>query len=121
MCIGIPMQVVEMRESHALCEADGKQELIDMMLVGDQTKGTWVLNFLGAAREVMTPEFAEQTRQALNALGEVMNDQMLENKQIDHLFSDLVNREPQLPEHLQALVPSNTTNIAQNIRNNHDN
>jgi len=101
------MQVIEMRESHALCEADGKQELIDMMLVGDQPKGTWVLNFLGAAREVMTPEFAEQTRQALNALGEVMADQTPGNNQIDHLFSDLVNREPQLPKHLQALVPSN--------------
>jgi hydrogenase expression/formation protein HypC len=102
------MQVVEMRESHALCEADGKQELIDMMLIGDQPKGTWILNFLGAAREVMTPEFAEQTRQALSALGDVMGGDIANNKQIDHLFSDLVNREPQLPEHLQALVPSNT-------------
>ncbi len=102
------MQVVEMRESHALCEADDKQELIDMMLVGDQPKGTWILNFLGAAREVMTPEFAEQTRQALSALGDVMGGDIANSKQIDHLFSDLVNREPQLPEHLQALVPSNT-------------
>jgi len=101
------MQVVEMRESHALCEADGKQELIDMMLVGDQPKGTWILNFLGAAREVMTPEFAEQTRQALSALEDVMGGDIANNK-IDHLFSDLANREPQLPEHLQALVPSNT-------------
>lgn len=102
------MQVVEMRESHALCEADDKQELIDMMLVGDQPKGTWILNFLGAAREVMTPEFAEQTRQALSALGDVMGGDIVNNNQIDHLFSDLVNREPQLPEHLQVLIPSNT-------------
>ena len=108
MCIGIPMQVVEMRESHALCEADGKQELLDMMLVGEQPKGTWVLNFLGAAREVMTAEFAEQTRQALSALGDVMGGDIANNKQIDHLFPDLINREPQLPEHLQALVPPKT-------------
>lgn len=102
------MQVIEMRESHALCEADDKQELIDMMLVGDQPKGTWILNFLGAAREVMTPEFAKQTRQALSALGDVMGGDIANNNQIDHLFPDLVNREPQLPEHLQALVPSST-------------
>ena len=108
MCIGVPMQVIEMRDSHALCEADGKQELLDMMLVGDQPKGTWVLNFLGAAREVMTPEFAEQTRQALSALGDIMEGDISASKQIDHLFPDLVGREPQLPEHLQAPVSSNT-------------
>jgi hydrogenase assembly chaperone HypC/HupF len=100
------MQVVEMRDSHALCEADGKQELIDMMLVGDQPKGTWVLNFLGAAREVMSDEFAEQTRQALRALGDVMNGGFSDSKQFDHLFPDLANQAPQLPEHLQALVPA---------------
>lgn len=100
------MQVVEMRESFALCEADGKQELIDMMLLGDQPKGTWILNFLGAAREVMTPEFAEQTRQALNALDDIMQGDIQHNSQIDHLFADLVDKEPQLPEHLRALVPS---------------
>ena len=101
------MQVVKMQESHALCEADGKQELVDMMLIGAQPKGTWILNFLGAAREVMTPEFAEQTRQALSALSNVMQDSANHNDniQIDHLFADLVGREPQLPEHLQALVP----------------
>ena len=82
MCIGIPMQVVEMRESFALCEADGKQELIDMMLVGDQEKGTWILNFLGAAREVMTPEFAEQTQRALNALGDIIQGDIDHNSQI---------------------------------------
>lgn len=99
------MQVVEMRESLALCEVDGKQELLDMMLVGEQPKGTWVLNFLGAAREVMTPEFAEQTRQALNALSDIMEGDVETPKQIDELFPDLANREPQLPEHLQTLVP----------------
>ncbi|TCJ88387.1 HypC/HybG/HupF family hydrogenase formation chaperone [Cocleimonas flava] len=108
MCIGIPMQVIEMRESHALCEADGKQELIDMLLVGDQPKGTWILNFLGAAREVMSNEFAEQTRQALKALDNVINGETDDCQQFDHLFPDLINQEPKLPEHLKALVPPNT-------------
>lgn len=108
MCIGVPMQVVEMQKSYAVCEADGKQELIDMMLVGEQLKGTWVLTFLGAAREVMTPEFAEQTRQALAALGDVINGEATQPHSLDHLFPDLINQEPKLPEHLQALVPQNT-------------
>ena len=99
MCIGVPMQVVEMRGVHALCRADGREEMVDMLLVGEQPPGTWILNFLGAAREVLTPEAAEQTRAALVALGDVM-----QGNDVDHLFSDLVDREPELPEHLRELV-----------------
>ncbi|MGV6817383.1 MAG: HypC/HybG/HupF family hydrogenase formation chaperone [Thiotrichales bacterium] len=100
MCIGVPMQVVEMRGSYAICEADGKQEQVDMLLVGDQPVGTWILNFLGGAREVLSPENAQQIRAALLALGDVMQG----GQQVDHLFADLVDREPQLPDHLKALV-----------------
>ncbi len=100
MCIGMPTQVVEMRGTHALCEVDGHRELVDMLLVGEQPQGTWVLNFLGGAREVLTPENAGQIRAAIEAVGEVMQGQ----SRIDHLFADLVEREPQLPAHLQALM-----------------
>lgn len=99
MCMGIPMQVIEMRGTHALCEADGKQELVDMILVGEQASGTWILNFLGGAREILSPENATQIRFALAAVNEVMNG----DHQIDHLFADLVDREPQLPDHLRKL------------------
>ena len=102
MCLGTPMQVVEMRGSHALCEVNDRQEVVDMMLLGDQPKGTWILNFLGAAREVMTAEDAEQTILAHNAVSNIMQGE----EQIDHLFADLINREPELPEHLKSLVPS---------------
>jgi len=101
MCIGIPMQVIEMRGTFALCEADDKQELIDMMLVGDQPTGTWILNFLGAARETMSDEYADQVRQAMTAIGDIMNE---DSPAIDHLFADLIDREPQLPDHLKAQV-----------------
>lgn len=94
------MQVVNMQGAYALCEADGKQELVDMMLVGDQPEGTWILNFLGSAREVLSPEYAEQIRSALTAISNIAEG----GEQIDHLFADLVNREPELPEHLQELV-----------------
>ncbi len=101
------MQVVEMKENYALCEADGKQELVDMILLGDQPTGTWILNFLGAAREVMSPEDAQQTRLALSAVANIMQG----GEQIDHLFTDLADREPPLPEHLQALVPIQSQTI----------
>jgi hydrogenase expression/formation protein HypC len=104
MCIGVPMQVIEMQGTHAICEGDGKQELIDMILVGEQTKGTWILNFLGAAREVLTDENAQNIRQALIAMSDIMQG----DNQIDHLFSDLINREPELPPHLQAQVLAQT-------------
>ncbi|PHS70716.1 MAG: HypC/HybG/HupF family hydrogenase formation chaperone [Methylophaga sp.] len=100
MCIGAPMQVIEMRGTHALCEADGKQELIDMILVGEQMAGTWILNFLGAAREVLTAENAQNIRQALTAMSDIMQGE----NHIDHLFADLIDREPALPPHLQAEV-----------------
>jgi len=99
------MQVLEMRGTYALCEADGKQELVDMILVGEQAKDTWILNFLGGAREVLTPEYAEQVRLALTAMEDIAGG----NNQIDHLFSDLLNREPELPAHLQAQVGKTKT------------
>lgn len=104
MCMGVPMQVVEMRGTHALCEADGQTELIDMLLVGEQTQGTWILNFLGAAREVLDPEYAAQMRQALAALN-VIHQSHNPHAEIDALFADLIGREPPLPEHLRAQLP----------------
>ena len=100
MCIGIPMQVVELQGVYAVCEADGKQELIDMRLVGEQTVGTWILNFLGGAREVLTAENAQQIQQALLAMDSIANG----TGDIDHFFADLIDREPELPPHLQAQV-----------------
>ena len=104
MCIGVPMRVIEQRGTHAICEADGKQELIDMILVGEQVKGTWILNFLGAAREVLTDENAHNIRQALTAMSDIMQG----GDQIDHLFADLIDREPELPPHLQAEILAQT-------------
>lgn len=106
MCMGIPMQVLEMRGTHALCEADGQTELIDMILVGEQAQGTWILNFLGAAREVLNPEYAAQMRQALNALSLINHTDLQSSAQLDDLFADLIGREPPLPEHLRAQVPT---------------
>jgi hydrogenase assembly chaperone HypC/HupF len=107
MCVGIPMQVVEPKGRFALCRAEGngggEHELreIDMILVGEQPEGTWVLTFLDAAREVVSEEHARQTADALKALALVMQGET----SIDHLFADLIGREPQLPEHLRKPEP----------------
>jgi hydrogenase expression/formation protein HypC len=100
MCIGEPMQVVagDGEGIAAVCEAGGRRERLDMMLVGEQTPGTWVLAFLGAARRVLDAEEAAQMTQALAALGQALHG--AEGTDLDALFPDLAQREPELPPHL---------------------
>ncbi|MDX2422053.1 MAG: HypC/HybG/HupF family hydrogenase formation chaperone [Amphritea sp.] len=99
MCIGIPMQVVSCNGLLALCEADGEQQTVDLSLVGELPVGSWVLVFLGSAREQLTAEQAKETVDAVNALRSVMRG---ESVNLDSLFADLVDREPQLPPHLRT-------------------
>lgn len=98
MCIGTPLQVIDMAgDTSAWCADGGQPELIDMMLVGPQPAGTWVLAFQGAARQLMTAEAAGQTRIALAALSAALAGE----GDVDRFFPDLANREPELPEHLR--------------------
>ena len=96
MCIGIPMRVVEAEPGAAWCEGRGERRRVNMALVGDQPLGTWVLVFLDAAREVMDEEHAGLTNAALDALAAA-----LRGENVDGYFRDLIEREPQLPEHLR--------------------
>lgn len=98
MCIGIPMQVVEQHNESARCIYRGQESLVDMMLVGPQPAGTWLLVFLDTAREVLSEQKALQIINALEAMRLAMQG----DNQIDHLFADLVGREPQLPEFLKS-------------------
>ena len=104
MCIGIPMQVIEAGEGTALCSARNSSDVrrVDTLLVGDLSQGSWVLVFLGAAREVLDEKSAHQISDALTALDMAMHG----NGAIDHLFADLVDREPQLPEFLRQQLPA---------------
>ena len=72
MCVGIPVQVIESGEFMARCRGRNGEETINMMLVGSQPVGTWVLNFLGSAREVLSEEDARQINQALDGLSAIM-------------------------------------------------
>lgn len=97
MCIGVPLQVVESGADWAWCEADGQRERLDMVLIGPQPVGTWVLAFQGGARQVMEPLQAQQARAARQALAAVLAGR----GNFDDFFADLVHRTPQLPEHLR--------------------
>lgn len=98
MCLGIPMQVVSCEGSRAYCNDGTTTQLVDTSLVGEQAEGTWLLVFLGAAREVLSAERALQMRDALAAVAAVMSGSTAD---LDSLFADLTEREPQLPEHLR--------------------
>lgn len=102
MCVGIPMQVRHSQGLVAQCSGRQGSCQIDLTLVGPQPEGTWLLTFLNAAREVLEPAVAGQIDAALDALEAVARGET----DLDAYFSDLTAREPQLPEHLQALRTS---------------
>ena len=61
MCVGIPLQIVTLNSPFtALCRGAQGEETIDLSLVGPQPPGTWLMTFLGAAREVIDADTAAQ-------------------------------------------------------------
>jgi len=108
MCMGIPMKIISTSPGYALCQRpdDLTDTLVnvDMKLVGEQPQGTWVLTFLDAAREVLTEEKATEISNALKAVEQALYG----GSDIDHLFADLVNREPELPDHLKPQTKPQT-------------
>lgn len=98
MCIGIPMQITSVEPGYAWCEGMGERKRIDTLLVGDQPVGSWVLVFIDSAREVLSAEDAKRISDAVLAVNLAMQGEV----DVAHLFADLVEREPQLPEFLQT-------------------
>jgi hydrogenase expression/formation protein HypC len=97
MCIGVPMQVLEIRDYSALCRREGHSEWVDLSLVGEVKLQDWLLVYKGAARELIAQERAQQIDLALQALSAVQNGEAFE-----HFFADLIEREPELPAHLRS-------------------
>jgi len=85
MCLGIPMQVMESNEFAALCERRGEQRRLNMMLIGPQPVGTWVLAIMDHAREVLSPERAQQIDEAVSGLEAAMRGET----DLDSFFADL--------------------------------
>ena len=84
MCIGVPVQVIEAGECMALCRGLNGDEQVNMMLTGAQPVGTWVLNYLGSAREVLSEEDAMSLNRALEGLSAIMNGE--QDIDIEHYF-----------------------------------
>ena len=97
MCVGIPMRVVETGNGSALCEGLGQRRQINTLLVGDQPVGTWLLTFLDTAREILTADDAAKIADAVRAVNLVMQGAT----DVDHLFADLIDREPELPDSIK--------------------
>jgi len=71
MCLSIPMQVVAWQGDEgdfAWVERGERRERVNMMLLGAQPVGTWVLTSLGLAREVVEAEHLALIEEALSAL-----------------------------------------------------
>ncbi|MCL2344684.1 MAG: HypC/HybG/HupF family hydrogenase formation chaperone [Desulfobulbus sp.] len=70
MCLSIPMRVEawEGDGEFAWVARGDRRERINMMLLGPQPVGAWVLISLGLAREVVEPEQLALIEEALTAL-----------------------------------------------------
>lgn len=97
MCIGFPMTVIEGDAFQALCERRGEQRRVSMALLGAQPAGARVLVHIDSAVRLLDPLEAAQIDDALEAL-----ERALAGENVDHLFADLVDREPELPEFLRT-------------------
>jgi hydrogenase expression/formation protein HypC len=98
MCLGIPMQVIEVHENSALCAGRNGRLLINTMLLDQVEVGQWLLTFLDAGREVIDAERAALVDAALDGLQAVSAGGEVN---LVLFFADLVNREPTLPEFLR--------------------
>jgi hydrogenase expression/formation protein HypC len=72
MCVGIPALVLEDGDFVVRCRTRNGEERINLMLTGPQSAGTWLLTFLGSAREVISEEDARQIDMALDGLSAIM-------------------------------------------------
>ena len=69
------------------CRGRNGEEQVNMMLTGPQPEGTWVLNFLGSAREVISAGDAAKIDQALDGLQAIMQGE--QDIDIDSYFPGL--------------------------------
>ena len=68
MCLGIPMQVVEIEGAFAWCEGRSRRERLNILLLGELLPGDWVYAVLGQAREKLTVQRVAEINLALDGL-----------------------------------------------------
>ncbi|MGJ0508670.1 MAG: HypC/HybG/HupF family hydrogenase formation chaperone [Methylocystis sp.] len=97
MCLGFPMTVVSGDALQAICARKGETQMVSMLLVGEQPAGARVLVHLGSAMRVLDETEADAIDAALDGLSAALNGASFE-----HFFADIIDREPELPEHLRS-------------------
>ena len=87
MCLSIPKQVVawEGEGDFAWVERNGQREFLNMMLLGPQPVGTWVLTLMGLAKETVEPEQLALIEEALTALAASLDG----DYEASHYFQDM--------------------------------
>jgi hydrogenase expression/formation protein HypC len=90
------MLIVEGDELSALCQRGAETRRVSTLLIGAQQPGTQVLIHIDTAIRVLEADEARLIEDALQGLEAAMRGEDFES-----LFADLIDREPQLPEHLR--------------------
>jgi hydrogenase expression/formation protein HypC len=90
------MEVIEGDDVTALCARGDERRRVSMLLLGRQQIGAKVLVHIDTAVRVLDEEEAEQIGRALDGLAAA-----LRGEEFESAFADLIDREPQLPEHLR--------------------
>jgi len=96
MCLGLPMTIVETDGISALCSFGGEQRRVSVMLLSNPPVGAKVLVFLDSAVRLLDDDEARLIEDALRGLQAAIN-----GGDCDAFFADLIDREPELPEHLR--------------------
>ncbi|WP_407114905.1 HypC/HybG/HupF family hydrogenase formation chaperone [Bradyrhizobium sp. LMG 9283] len=96
MCLGLPMTIVETDGITALCEYGNEQRSVSVMLLSDASVGAKVLVHIDTAVRLLDENEARLISEALDGLEASLNGQ-----DCDRFFADLIDHEPQLPEHLR--------------------
>lgn len=86
MCLGIPMQVVEVDGMFAWCEGRGRRERLNILWLGETAPGDWVYALLGQAREKLTEQRVDEINLALDGLTAALHGE----SNLDAYFPDLM-------------------------------
>lgn len=96
MCLGLPMTIVETDGLSALCVYGMEQRRVSVMLLSNPPVGARVLVYIDTAVRLLDDEEARLIGDAIEGLEAALN-----GENCDRFFADLIDREPQLPEHLR--------------------
>ena len=99
MCLGIPMQVIDVDGAVAACRGRLGMQTVDATLVAPVAPGDWLLVSLGTARARLDASEAARIDRALDALDALERGETID---VAAYFADLVESGPTLPAALRS-------------------